>query len=386
MEQGSNSEREELIMKVGERRYEWAELKANVLLADSSEPLSPEPLSPNEHQAFEFAKKWLNNQGHFTIRTSGSTGKPKPIEITRSQMVESALATGKALGLQQGQRALICLPLQYIAGRMMLVRSFVLRLQMQIVEPASDPFALLTNKDFPFDFTAVVPLQMQALLNGPASYKERLNAMAAILVGGGPVSTTLHSKIQELSAPVYQTFGMTETVTHFALRRLNGPHASSAFIPLPGVYLGTDERGCLNVRSSITKNQTLQTNDQVILQGDGSFIWQGRWDNVINSGGVKVHPEVVEQAIEQVIHELGLPDSRFFVTGLPDERLGEQVTVIFEGSHLGADVELAIRSALSAGLSSYEIPRAFLSQSKFSETPTGKIDRPKTLERIQVYK
>ena len=155
------------------------------------------------------------------MQTSGSTGAPKPITLTRAQMTASARATGAALGLQPGMRSLVCLPARYIAGRMMLVRGLVLGLDMTVVEPAADPLADL-YRAARFDFAAFVPLQLQTLLAGPPHYRAVLDEMQAILVGGAPVSTELEAALARLRAPVYHTYGMTETATHVALRRLNG--------------------------------------------------------------------------------------------------------------------------------------------------------------------
>ena len=235
-------------------------------------------LSENDRATLQFAHEWLWGSQRFALQTSGSTGTPKPIYLARSQMEASARATGTALGLRPGQQALVCLPTRYVAGRMMLVRGFVLGLSMHVVEPTSDPFATLEVSVRP-DFAAFIPLQMQALLDialmAPSDscysddtaaafrYRRLLEGMQAILIGGGPVSESLHNNIQRLSAPVYHTYGMTETATHVALRRLNGPQRSDAFVPLPGVELALDDRGCLAIRGAVTADAWLQTNDMV---------------------------------------------------------------------------------------------------------------------------
>lgn len=348
-----------------------------------SEAAEANPLSENTLDVLRFCQQWLAGQTSFTINTSGSTGIPKPIAIPREQMVASARRTGQTLGLQPGQTALICMPTRYIAGRMMLVRGFVLGLTMTVVEPTSDPLRGLPP-DAHFDFTAVIPLQLQTLLNGPPLYQTILNGMQAILLGGGPVSPTLQAQLQRITAPIYHTYGMTETITHIALRCLNGPQASEAFTPLAGVELGIDARGCLNIRADITQDQVIQTNDLVDLRPDGSFVWLGRWDNVINSGGVKVQVEKVEQAIEKLLHELDLQlgERRFFVGALPDDRLGETVTLVMEGPSLAEPLEIALRKNLQQSLLKYEVPRNFYYLAQFTETPTHKIDRKANLLRL----
>jgi O-succinylbenzoic acid--CoA ligase len=276
--------------------------------------------------------------------------------------------------------ALICLPTRYIAGRMMLVRGLVLGLTMVLVEPSANPLADLPD-GLRIDFSAMIPLQLQTILDHSAQNPSQeaigqLNQLHALLLGGGPVSASLEALLQELQAPVYHTYGMTESATHIALRRLNGRQKSAAFVPLPGVQLTVDERGCLNICSAVTNGQVLQTNDIVDLRPDGSFVWLGRWDNVINSGGVKVQVEKVERAVEQG----NLGKRRFFVGALPDRRLGETVTLFIEGAALDDEQEQNLLAHLRTQLDKYELPRRIVYLPGFVETPTGKIDRRRTAE------
>jgi len=354
-------------------------------------------LSENARATLQFAHDWLAGGERFTLHTSGSTGEPKPIKLTRSQMEASARATGAALGLHSGQRALVCLPTRYVAGRMMLVRGFVLGLETVVVEPASDPFAELPptlQSDWQPDFTAFVPLQMQTLLaaamSAPADscfgdeterafrYRRLLDGMQAILLGGGPLDEETQRQVQQLAAPIYHTYAMTETATHIALRRLNGPRATDAFVPLPGVELALDARGCLAIRGAVTNEAWVQTNDLVELRADGSFVWLGRADNVINSGGVKVQAEQVEAAVTTLQNsrpDLAWSGRRLAVTGLPDERLGQVVTLVLEGPPLTAAQEGEIAAVLRAHLDRFATPRRFAYLSQLPLTPTGKIDR-----------
>ncbi len=346
-------------------------------------------LSDNQRAALDFCQRWLSGAQEFVVHTSGSTGAPKPISLRREQMIASARATGEALRLAAGMSALVCLPVRYIAGQMMLARGLVLGLAMTLVEPASDPLVSLPV-DAAFDFTAVVPLQLQTLLDGPPGYQERLNGMHAILVGGATISAALEQRVQALTAPVYHTYGMTESATHVALRRLNGPQASPSFHPLPGVAIDSDGRGCLRVKGPMTLDRWLQTNDLVELAGanlqpatsnlqPGTFRWLGRYDNVINSGGVKVQVEAVEAAVDQAWLALGLAERRRFVAGLPDERLGQAVTLVIEGEPLGGDEERTLLAETRRRLDPFVQPRRVLYRAQLSETPTGKIDRRASL-------
>jgi O-succinylbenzoic acid--CoA ligase len=305
--------------------------------------------------------------------TSGSTGAPKAIMVSREQMAASTRLTGLALGLQAGERALVCLPTQYIAGRMMLVRGLELGLNLTVVRPSSNPLAILPT-DSHFDFTAFVPMQLHHIIHEMPSQIAILNCMKTILVGGAEVSVALAEAMQAIHAPIYHTYGMTETVSHVALKRLNGDLADEYFRPLPEVTLGQDGRGCLTITSILSQHQTLITNDVVELRPDGSFRWLGRWDNVINSGGIKVQAEKVEQALARL-----LPNCRFFVGGLPQAELGHMVVAVIEGAPLAPEQVADLRAQLEQNLTKYEIPRQFYFLSQLRETPTGKIDRPANL-------
>jgi O-succinylbenzoic acid--CoA ligase len=374
-------------LTVAGRQYGYQQLLA------WDEAQASSALSENDRATLQFAREWLSGSQRFALQTSGSTGTPKPIYLARSQMEASARATGAALGLHAGQQALVCLPIRYVAGRMMLVRGFVLNLAVHVVEPASDPFSTLDAAVRP-DFAAFIPLQMQTLLDiarvepGDSCYaddtstafryRRLLEGMQAILIGGGPISATLHNQIQQLSAPVYHTYGMTETATHVALRRLGGPQRSDAFVPLPGVELALDDRGCLAIRGNVTKGEWLQTNDIVDLRSDGSFVWLGRWDNVINSGGVKVQIEAVEAAVTALQvrrSDLAWASRRLAIVGLPDERLGQVVALVLEGLPLPAAAETAIEDALRAGLDRFALPRHLAYLPELPLTPTGKVNR-----------
>ena len=380
-------------IEVGGTRYSADEIRAGVW---ESAPA----VNDNTRAALAFTQAWLRGDDTFEVLTSGSTGDPKPISLTRQQMEASARATGAALGLAPGQVALVALPAHYIAGRMMLVRGCALDLDMILVEPAGDPFASLVD-GVSLDFAAFVPLQIQALLDVALiassdscfpedtarafRYRRLLDGMTAILVGGGPVGATLETQIAQLVAPVYHTYGMTETATHVALRRMNGPAATGRFEPLPGVAIGIDARGCLHVRGPMTGGDLVQTNDLVEIHPDGSFAWLGRWDNVINSGGVKVQVEQVEAAATQVAAEqpeLGLARRRFFVAGLADERLGQEVVIVIEGPALDADQEMQLLWSLGQELPRYHAPRRLHYLPAFTETSTGKIDRNRSLAQL----
>ncbi|CCH52747.1 O-succinylbenzoic acid--CoA ligase [Fibrisoma limi BUZ 3] len=333
----------------------------------------PQPITPYDADALAFCRTWQSGQAEFVLHTSGSTGQPKPITLTRPQMQASARLTGQTLGLQPGDSALVCLNVRYIAGVMMLVRGLELGLQMTIIEPSGDPLA-----DFPantrFDFTALVPLQLQTILETAPEKLPILNGMKAILVGGAATSPAQERSLQVITAPVYATYGMTETVSHIALRRLNGPAATEVFTSLEGVSIGTDERGCLHITSAATNGERVQTNDVVEMLDTSHFRLLGRADAIINSGGVKVQPEAVERIVQDVLAESG-PVPRLFVAGLPDERLGQRVVVFVEHHPLDAEQWAAVQARVRDRLGPYHVPKDAITVDHFAETPTGKIDK-----------
>ncbi len=360
-----------------------ATLRAGAALYTPTDLLNPPPsdTDPLLADAWAFCRAWLRGEERFELQTSGSTGAPKPVELTRRQMEASARATAAALRLQPGDRSLACLPTRFIAGRMMLVRGLVLGLQSTLVAPAADPLADLPPHAA-FDFTALVPLQLQTLLEGPPDRLARLNVARAILVGGAPVSAKLAQDLQAVGAPIYHTYGMTETATHVALRRLNGAQPEECFTLLPGVQARLDARGCLALRGPMIEDGWLQTNDLVELESDGRFRWLGRADLVVNTGGVKVAVEPLEEELAQLLPELGgtwWMGRRSFVGGLPDARLGQLLVLVVEDEAVAeADAETLL-AALRERLGPYRAPRRLLTAPHFALTPTGKLDRPATL-------
>lgn len=340
-------------------------------------------LSHYTQQTLDFCHAWLNQQTSFTIHTSGSTGKPKPIQLSRAQMQKSAQMTGKALELKPQQRALVCLNTQYIAGIMMLVRGFELGLQMVVIPPSENPLKTLEaspNSSLSFDFVALVPMQVQAILAHPQG-ETWLNHLYALIIGGAPVNYALAKRLKPLQSKIYVTYGMTETVSHIALRHINAKQRSDEYQLLPEVSIRQDARGCIEINSPTTLNQWITTNDLVTITDNSHFKWLGRVDRVINSGGVKVQVETVEQALDQAMSEAGI-EQRFFVAGMPDPRLGEKIVAIVEGAGVASDVQQQILQRLGELLKKYEVPKKIYFVKEFAETPTAKIDRLYILKHL----
>jgi len=314
----------------------------------------------------DFILAWLDDTDAVKVKTSGSTGKPKKIQLSKKAMVNSAKATAAYFKLGEGTSALLCLPANYIAGKMMLVRAMVMGWNLHVVAPEKDA---LTQYDNDYDFVAMVPYQVHYSL-------QDLNKVKKIIIGGGPVSKELEEQLQSVSTEVFATYGMTETITHVAVRRINGPARSKTFSALPNVKFSQDERECLVISAPNISEEKVVTNDMVTLQSPTSFVWQGRYDNVINSGGVKIFPEKVEEKLSEKIME------PFIIASEKNNELGERVILVIE---MTSDSIPDYSKAFEV-LSKYERPKKVISLSKFPYTETGKVKRAALLKILQNYK
>lgn len=313
-----------------------------------------------EGDAFEkpvgiFILDWFDQNEYIEMTTSGTTGIPKKIKIEKQAMVNSALATGNFFDLQPGNRVLHCLPAQYVAGKMMLVRGFILGLDIDFVAPSSSPL-----KDQSYDFAAMVPLQVQHSL-------DKLNQVKKLIIGGAKVNAALANELMSFSTEIYETYGMTETITHIAAKRVG----EEAFKTLPDVTVAEDERHCLVITAPNILEEPIVTNDAVKVLNEHEFIWLGRMDNVINSGGVKLFPEQIEEKLSSKII-----DRRYFVASQENHELGEKLVLVVEGTPYIIDDEVF------AELDKYEKPKVVLFAPEFKETPTGKVLRKESLDSI----
>jgi O-succinylbenzoic acid--CoA ligase len=333
----------------------------------------PAPEHPYFRQAYDFMISWLHGRQEFILHTSGSTGTPKDILIKRSQLSNSALMTGAALDLRSGTRALVCLNIGYIAGIMMLVRGMELDWELSITEPASNP--LLDFKEPDFDFVAMVPLQLSTCLSDERT-GNHIDKLGKILLGGAPVGIQLQKQIDLLSIPVYQSYGMTETVSHVALRKLNGSEVENDYKVLPGITFGLDERGCLFFSGAVTNGEKIQTNDLAEITSENTFIWLGRSDNVINSGGVKIILDKVDEVVAAVLYDLGY-ENNFFSWFETDEKLGQKLILIIQKAGENIAVEMLL-DEIRKRISTYETPKHVYFVEDFIKTPTDKIDKRRT--------
>lgn len=317
-----------------------------------------------------FVNEWFGASGRIKMKTSGSTGKPKTITLSREHMINSAKATATYFDLGAGSRALLCLPLGFIAGRMMLVRSMVMGWHLDVIDATSLP---KIPKDIHYDFSAMVPLQLFNSIN-------HLENIKTLIVGGGQVSETIINKISSLNTKIYATYGMTETVTHIALSPLNKASGrkdnETIYTTLPGVVLSTDNRQCLLINAPHICSEEIVTNDIVDLIAPDSFKWLARYDHVINSGGIKLIPELIESRYKHLI------DTEFFVYGIPDQRLGEKLVLVIEGPESTSLLEQIINTHKhwANSVPKYEIPKEIMFIKDFVMTETGKINRSQTMQ------
>ena len=328
-----------------------------------------------EQSTLTFCRQWLNGQQAFSLQTSGSTGQPKTIEVSREQMESSAAGTIPFFNLRPGDTALVCLSTAYIAGKMMLVRALEGNMKIVAVDPGGNPLEKITDT---IDFMAVVPLQLKNIMEDESTLA-KLKTIAHTIVGGAPVTYALQQAVRLTKANVYATFGMTETLTHIALKQLS-PDPEDCYTVIKNVTIGQDARGCLTVQGPVTNNELLITTDLIDQVSERKFRWLGRIDHIINSGGIKIPIEVLEEKIAQVMFELRL-DSRFFVYSQPDQQLGERVMLLIESSEPFTN-ELQV--ALTLSLHKYELPKSIDYVGKFVETPTGKVDRKSSLQEIDI--
>jgi len=297
-----------------------------------------------------------------TVQTSGSTGEPKLIRVRKSHMMNSAIATCYQLRLAPGDRVLLCMSLQFIAGKMMVVRSLVAGLDLHLVPPSGFP---LKDTNVHFRFAAMVPMQIYNSLQVSLE-RERLERIAVLLVGGSAVDPKLETALKAFPNPVYASYGMAETLSHIALRRINGPEASDYYTLLPAVKVFLSEDQCLIIDAPMVSDHRLYTNDHAEMRGDGSFRILGRIDNVINTGGIKVQAETLEAFLSDFI------DLPFAISSLPDEKFGEIIILAVEGI---LDDALLTQTLHAENLPAHQFPKQIISLDRLPRTESGKVNR-----------
>lgn len=331
-------------------------------LQENAEKALALSVTPEWKKAFwQFIAAWLGPQETITLKTSGTTGQPTTMQFHRETMRQSARLTQEYFGYKRGDSALLVLPTQYVAGKMMIVRAIESGLNLLLFPPSGDALQKATQHA---DFAPVVPMQAKDAISRGSFLKH----ISALLLGGAPVDAQLEEQLQHVYASAYHSYGMTETLTHVAIRRLNGPGRSKLFQALPGVHFSTDARECLAIRAPHIAGK-VQTNDVVKLLSPTQFQWLGRADHVINSGGVKLHPESIEARIAAIM------PAPFVLIGKPHNKLGSQLTLVLERPPLAQKEEEKLQRAIAARVHAYEKPGKISYKTTFPRTASGKIKR-----------
>jgi o-succinylbenzoate---CoA ligase len=316
-----------------------------------------------------FIVEWYDDNDFVIVHTSGSTGPPEHVKIKKKRLISSARMTLNYLRLREGDRALLSLPCDYIAGKMMLVRSLIGNLNLTVIEPRGNP---LENLEEGFDFAAMIPLQVHNVLNGSDGGK-KIESIRKLIIGGGAIPAQLEESLKELNNEIFSTYGMTETVSHIALRRLNGAKRSPYYTILPGVTINKDANDCLVIDAPDIADSLVRTRDVVRIIDKNIFEVLGRLDNVINSGGIKYNPEDIERKLEELISE------RFIISSVPDARLGDKMVLIIETSDPRKYESSDFKNSVNAKLPVFERPKDLFFLEHFHETGNSKIQRKKII-------
>ncbi|MCS3871378.1 O-succinylbenzoic acid--CoA ligase [Chryseobacterium ginsenosidimutans] len=323
-----------------------------------------------EKKIKQFVEEWFSDSTMVKVQTSGSTGVPKIFDIEKNKMINSAEMTCDFLGLKENDTALICLPVEYISGKMMVVRSIIRKLKLIIVDPALKP---LENINDEVDFCAMTPLQVENSL-------DELYLIKNLIIGGAAVSESLKAKIAQVlkfsdsQTKIYETYGMSETLSHIGLKQIL-PQAEDYFTVFENVSISIDERGCLKIFAPNLNSEILQTNDLVEIKNENQFKFLGRIDHVINSGGAKIFPEQLEALVKKEI-----PNEVVFL-GIDDESLGQKVVVIIEGEK---SEEVINKISKISFEKNFHKPKDVIFVEKIPRTPNGKVNRLELTKTINI--
>ncbi len=313
-----------------------------------------------DNEVSSFIDEWRNEIKTVGVQTSGSTGMPKHINVEKERMRASAKATCDFLHLKKGDKALLCLPMQFIAGKMMAVRAEERGLTLILRKPSGHP---LRHIDTPLAFAAFTPMQVHNMLRHPEE-RERLGSIRQVIIGGGGIPREMAEELKGFKNAVWSTYGMTETLSHIALRRLSGAEASLRYAPLPGISITTDEAGRIVIEAPAVCPETLTTNDIGKMHPDGTFTILGRTDNTICTGSIKVQPE----EIEALLCKAGING---IITSVTDAKFGEAVTLLHTSEMNTAE----LKSLCTHWLRPHEVPRHFIRIAALPLTGNGKISR-----------
>ncbi len=345
-----------------------------MIFFDFNKNIFPKSDTPYFKSVITFVENWQKGLKSIEIKTSGSTGLPKNISLLRVNMISSAQITGQYFNLKKGDHLFCCININYIGGLMMLVRAIELKLQITVIEPVSNPFKEIKNQNN-YDFLALVPLQLDNILENEQTkeYLKNKSEIKNIIIGGASINSKLEMRCNEINIPIFNTYGMTETISHIALRRINGKEKSNNFTLLPNVVIKTDDRSCLKIKAPSTGSKWHQTNDIVEIISNNTFNLIGRADRVINSGGVKLNLDILEKKIEPIIQKLFDSDIRYFLFGIEDNLLGQKLILFIESENSYLDKKLK-ELLKNSDLNKFEKPKNIYFLEIFNETDNGKID------------
>lgn len=317
----------------------------------------------------EICKRWMSGATSLSFMSSGSTGAAKVVVLNRSQLEFSAQSSKSYLKLGDQEDSLCCLPAEKMGGAMVLVRSMLFDWNCRFIEANSNPMLSLDD-EHTYKLCSLVPLQLEEILQDQKSI-QKLNRFYCILIGGTGIAPTLEKQLEALKPNIYHTYGMTETASHIALRQINGTHASSWFEVLPGNQIDRNDDHCLRIKGAVTLGKWINTHDRVEIK-DGKFRFIGRTDFIINTGGVKVQPEMIEEELS-VWMAKNAPGRRYIISSRPDKKLGEQVVLLIEG------LQAMETTPPESIFSSYHKPRQIRYCEKLPFSDTGKPLRKEAL-------
>lgn len=322
-----------------------------------------------EKDIYVFLNEWFNNKDFIALHTSGSTGSPKRIKLMKSWMIYSARQTCSFFEFGRHHTALLCLPAAYIAGRMMIVRALVCGFNLVTVQPTANPFGNIKEH---IDFAAITPYQLHQSLDTLKSE----SVVEKLIVGGGETDAGLQREIQNIPTKVYGTYGMTETSSHIALQRINGIEKEDFFTVLGHTKITQDQRRCLVIENPDLFEGSLTTNDIVVIKNDKQFKWIGRYDNIINTGGIKVMPEEIEK---QIAH---LREKSMVISSVGSKKFGESIVLVIEQESLSSTEKDLLLQQIKSLVHPYSMPKEIFCIPLFPQTPTGKTDRVAIKKRI----
>ena len=308
-----------------------------------------------DYLTIDFINEWYNDSLYITAHTSGSTGTPKKIQLLKQDMIESAIATCKYFGINESSTLVLPLSTNYIAGKMMIVRAIVSGAKLWIEEPSNTP---IKNDYGQIDLLPIVPPQSDWLASD-CKFSMNINNL---IIGGGVLSDIQEKRLIQRGINAYATYGMTETCSHIALRHI----MTDVYKTLPNITVSVDSRNCLIINAPNFSFKTVTTSDIVKLIDDTHFKWVGRYDNVINTGGIKVFPEEIEQKLNPIIH------APFFIHGRNNDKWGSCVVLYIESQPFNTNTLITQMHSI---LNKYSIPKEIIFVSQFIRTESGKIKR-----------